>query len=95
MLKRLKEGVMLEDGEAKFDQIHFSGGEGANTWYHVVLHEGKNKEVRRLWESQGVTVSRLTRVRYGDLTLPSYLKFGRWQDVEGDDLKGLLKKVGF
>lgn len=94
MLKRLKTGVMLEDGEAKFDSIQFSGGEGANSWYHVILHEGKNKEVRRLWESQGVTVSRLTRVRYGDLTLPPYLKMGRWEELEGEALKNLLRHVG-
>jgi 23S rRNA pseudouridine2605 synthase len=94
MLRRLKTGVMLEDGEAKFDSIHFSGGEGANSWYHVTLHEGKNKEVRRLWESQGVTVSRLNRVRYGDLTLPPYLKMGRWEELEGEALKHLLRHVG-
>lgn len=94
MLRRLKTGVMLEDGEAKFDSIQFSGGEGANSWYHVTLHEGKNKEVRRLWESQGLTVSRLTRVRYGDLTLPPYLKMGRWEELEGENLKNLLKQVG-
>ncbi len=94
MLQRLKNGVMLEDGEAKFDTVHLSGGEGANVWYHVTLHEGKNKEVRRLWESQGVTVSRLTRVRYGDLTLPPYLKMGRWKELEGTELKSLLHQVG-
>lgn len=93
MLRRLKAGVMLEDGIAKFDQIRLSGGEGANVWYHVILHEGKNKEVRRLWESQGVTVSRLTRVRYGDLTLPPYLHFGRWEELEGPRLQSLLKQV--
>lgn len=94
MLRRLKKGVMLDDGEAKFDEIRLSGGEGVNVWYHVVLHGGKNKEVRRLWESQGVTVSRLTRVRYGDLTLPPYLKFGRWKELEGNELTNLLKHVG-
>lgn len=93
MLRRLKTGVMLEDGEAKFDDIQLSGGDGANVWYHVILHEGKNKEVRRLWESQGVTVSRLTRVRYGQLTLPPYLRAGRWQELEGGDLAGLLRQV--
>lgn len=95
MLDRLKNGVMLEDGEAKFDDIQLSGGDGSNVWYHVVLHEGKNKEVRRLWESQGVTVSRLTRVRYGELTLPPYLKPGRWKELEGPDLVNLLKMVDY
>lgn len=95
MLTRLKTGVMLEDGEAKFDSVMLSGGEGANVWYHVILHEGKNKEVRRLWESQGVTVSRLTRVRYGHLTLPPYLRPGRWKELEGEELNSLLKLVEF
>lgn len=94
MLRRLKNGVMLEDGEAKFDDVYLSGGDGSNVWYHVVLREGKNKEVRRLWESQGVTVSRLTRVRYGELALPPYLKAGRWQELEGSDLVDLQKHVG-
>lgn len=93
MLANLKKGVMLDDGGAKFDSITLSGGEGMNTWYHVTLHEGKNKEVRRLWESQGVTVSRLTRVRYGDLTLPPYLKPGRYQELEGTELQSVLKQV--
>lgn len=93
MLRRLKKGVMLDDGEAKFDDIRLSGGSGLNVWYHVILHEGKNKEVRRLWESQGVTVSRLTRVRYGDLMLPPYLKPGRWDELENSNLTSLLKKV--
>jgi len=93
MLHRLKTGVLLEDGEAKFDTIQLSGGDGANVWYHVTLHEGKNKKVRRLWESQGVTVSRLTRVRYGEVTLLSYLRPGRWKELEGPELKKLLKTV--
>src|SRR5690606_12491910 len=71
MIARLEEGVLLEDGMARFTDIHYFDGDGKNKWYHVVLMEGKNREVRRLWESQGVTVSRLKRVRYGCIFMPS------------------------
>jgi len=94
MLQRLKTGVMLEDGMAKFDAIQFAGGEGANSWFHVILHEGRNKEVRRLWESQGVAVSRLIRVRYGQIHLPGYLRTKKWQALDKKDIQSLLKKVG-
>ncbi len=70
MLRQLSHGVELNDGMAKFDRIIDSGGEGTNHWYHVVLKEGKNREVRRLWESVGVEVSRLVRVRYHSFNLP-------------------------
>jgi 23S rRNA pseudouridine2605 synthase len=72
-IKALLKGVTLDDGLAKFKRIDFKGGEGTNTWYHVVLNEGRNREVRRLWESQNVQVSRLIRIRYGKLTLPRFL----------------------
>ncbi|MCP6374113.1 hypothetical protein NL455_29975, partial [Klebsiella pneumoniae] len=66
MLENLKQGVMLEDGPAKFTDIQEApGGEGLNHWYHCVVMEGRNREVRRLWESQGLVVSRLKRVRFG------------------------------
>lgn len=93
ILNRLKQGVMLDDGEAKFEKIVDAGGEGANHWYHVVLTEGKNREVRRLWESQGVVVSRLIRLRYGDLTLPRFLQRGRWYELEPEAVKQLLAKI--
>jgi 23S rRNA pseudouridine2605 synthase len=70
MLQRLKTGVELEDGMAHFDDIKFFAGEGANKWYHVVVKEGRNRLVRRLWESQEIIVSRLMRVRYGPAILP-------------------------
>ena len=74
MIERLKIGVELEDGPAHFEDVQFSAGEGANKWYHVVVKEGRNRLVRRLWESQEVTVSRLTRVRYGPAVLPERTK---------------------
>jgi 23S rRNA pseudouridine2605 synthase len=93
-LERLRSGVQLEDGEAHFDRLVDAGGEGANHWYHVTLREGRNREVRRLWESQGVAVSRLTRVRYGNVTLPRSVRPGRFADLKGPDLEGLLALVG-
>lgn len=77
MLARLKAGVELDDGKAAFDEILDAGGEGANHWYHVILREGRNREVRRLWESQGVKVSRLIRVRYAYFTLERSLRPGK------------------
>ncbi|MDI1352984.1 MAG: pseudouridine synthase [bacterium] len=76
-LSRLEKGVTLDDGVAKFNKIEFRGGEGSNTWYHVTLTEGRNREVRRLWESQGIEVSRLIRIRYGMLFMPRYLTRGQ------------------
>lgn len=79
-LLQLKKGVQLEDGMAKFKKIEYRGGEGTNAWYHVTLAEGRNREVRRLWDSQGVEVSRLIRIRYGTLYMPRFL--ARGQSVE-------------
>ncbi|HEY0635995.1 MAG TPA: 23S rRNA pseudouridine(2605) synthase RluB [Gammaproteobacteria bacterium] len=93
MLKHLQEGVELEDGKASFDSIVDAGGEGANHWYHVTLLEGRNREVRRLWESQGVVVSRLIRVRYGPVTLPRWLRDGKFEDVPEHQLRALLELV--
>ena len=95
MLKRLREGVTLEDGVARFDEIREAGGEGANHWYHVILREGRHREVRRLWESQGVTVSRLTRVRYGPVTLRRGLHPGHWDELDEAQMVELLQAVGY
>jgi len=94
MLKRLKEGVELDDGPAHFDVVAKAGGDGANQWYHVILREGRNREVRRLWESQGVQVSRLMRVRYGAVSLPRGQRPGRWEELPDDAVNALRKSVG-
>ena len=92
--EQLLAGVQLEDGFAKFTDIHDSGGTGLNHWYHVVLMEGRNREVRRLWESQGITVSRLKRVRFGPVFLPSAAKVGHWIEMEPEKVDELSKMVG-
>ena len=89
ILTALKEGVMLEDGPAKFEKIIDGGGQGANHWYNVILREGRNREVRRLWESQGVTVSRLMRVRYGPITLPRAVRPGKTQELTEQEVRAL------
>jgi len=94
MIERLKEGVLLDDGVAKFTDVRFFDGEGQNKWYHVVLMEGKNREVRRLWESQGVAVSRLKRVRYGCIFLPSNVPVGTWVELSQREVNDLSDLVG-
>jgi 23S rRNA pseudouridine2605 synthase len=92
-LQRLQEGVMLEDGMAAFASIQDAGGAGANHWYHVIVREGKNREVRRLWESQGLQVSRLIRIRYGPINLPRNVRAGHFQDLQQDEVKALYATV--
>lgn len=89
-LTLLQRGVKLEDGMAAFDDIREAGGEGANHWYHVTLKEGRNREVRRLWEAVGLTVSRLIRVRFGNLSLPRNLPRGAWRDATEEEVGELL-----
>jgi len=89
-IANLLKGVQLEDGLAKFEKIEFHGGEGSNAWYHVVLKEGKNREVRRLWASQGVEVSRLIRVRYGSLSLPRFLSRGKSYELTSQEAETFL-----
>lgn len=94
MLQRLRKGVMLEDGMGKFDTIKYQGGEGMNHWFHVTLKEGRNREVRRLWESQEMQVSRLIRVRYGKIELPRNLPRGGWSEMGLDQVNYLRSEVG-
>jgi len=93
-LEKLKQGVELEDGKAKFDAIRFFGGEGANKWYHVIVSEGRNRLVRRLWESQEVIVSRLMRVRYGPVVLPERLKARTFYELTDKELDLLFEFAG-
>ncbi|MCA6058364.1 MULTISPECIES: 23S rRNA pseudouridine(2605) synthase RluB [Oceanospirillaceae] len=94
MIERLKEGVMLDDGIARFTDVKFFDGEGQNKWFHVVLMEGKNREVRRLWESQGIAVSRLKRVRYGCIFMPSNVPVGTWVELGQREVNDLADLVG-
>ncbi len=94
MLQHLVNGVELEDGMAKFEHIEEAGGEGANHWYHVVLREGRKREVRRLWESQGVSVSRLTRIQFGPIALPPRLRTGKALLLEEEQVVSLYEYAG-
>lgn len=94
MVERLMAGVLLEDGMAKFSDLSPAGGSGINRWFHVTLLEGRNREVRRLWESQGVRVSRLKRVRYGPIFLPSRLTLGKWEELDQKAVDALSGAVG-
>lgn len=91
--QQLLKGVELDDGMARFTSLSAQGGDGANTWYHVTLNEGRNREIRRLWESQGVEVSRLCRVRYGNVLMPKQLRRGAHRYLDDDELKRLLSMV--
>ncbi|MDR5904723.1 23S rRNA pseudouridine(2605) synthase RluB [Franzmannia qiaohouensis] len=88
------EGVMLDDGPARFSDVQEFGGEGINTWFHVVILEGRNREVRRLWESQGLTVSRLKRVRYGNIFLDKRARAGEWTELTQDEVDDLATLAG-
>ena len=94
MLERLKDGVELDDGPARFSDIQEGGGDGINRFFYVVLMDGRNREVRRLWESQGTTVSRLKRVRYGEVFLPSKLKKGQWLELPQRDVDVIYQMAG-
>ncbi|GAB6067096.1 ribosomal large subunit pseudouridine synthase B [Methylothermus subterraneus] len=88
-LEKLRLGVELEDGLARFETIEPAGGEGANRWYKVVVKEGRNRLVRRLWEAAGVTVSRLIRIRYGPIALPVGLKRGQVRELSPAEIRRL------
>jgi 23S rRNA pseudouridine2605 synthase len=94
MRQKLLAGVDLDDGKAAFSKIQNGGGEGINRWYRVVIGEGRNREVRRMFEAVGLTVSRLIRTRYGAMTLPSGLKRGRWEEFEENDVRSLMTAFG-
>jgi len=90
---QLTTGIELEDGLAKFEQLADQGGEGSNRWYQVILKEGKNREVRRMFEVVGMMVSRLTRVRFGPINLPPRLKRGKSMELDEVQVQRLLKLV--
>ena len=94
MRQKLLSGVELDDGKAAFSKIQNGGGEGINRWYRVVIGEGRNREVRRMFEAVGLTVSRLIRTRYGAMTLPTGLKRGRWEELEENDVRALMAAFG-
>ncbi len=94
ILKQLKTSVPLEDGDAHFSDVKESGGQGANHWYNVILKEGRNREVRRLWEHFGFAVSRLMRVRYGDIKLERRVRPSKSEDLTEKELLELYKSVG-
>lgn len=91
--ERLLSGVPLEDGSARFETLEDGGGRGANHWYRLTLREGRNREVRRMFEAVGLTVSRLMRVRYGPLALPAGLARGRYRELDEPDVRALLRSI--
>ncbi|MEO6825157.1 MAG: 23S rRNA pseudouridine(2605) synthase RluB [Nitrosospira sp.] len=90
---QLTTGIELDDGLAKFDHLSDQGGEGSNRWYRVILKEGRNREVRRMFEAAGMMVSRLMRVRFGPINLPPRLKRGKWMELDEAEIKRLLELV--
>ncbi|UZJ45611.1 pseudouridine synthase [Marinimicrobium sp. C6131] len=94
MKRQLVEGVLLDDGVARFTDIVEGAGEGRNRWFYCVVMEGRNREVRRLWESQGVKVSRLKRVRYGNIFIPSHVRVGQWIELNDKEIRDLLLTAG-
>lgn len=94
MKERLQEGVMLEDGVACFTDIVDGAGQGRNRWFYCVVMEGRNREVRRLWESQDVKVSRLKRVRFGNIFIPSHVRVGQWTELDNKEIRDLCVTAG-
>jgi 23S rRNA pseudouridine2605 synthase len=92
--KSLVEGIQLDDGKAAFGSLDYLGGEGSNRWYRVTLQEGRNREVRRMFEAVGVTVSRLIRTRFGDIVLPRNLRRGRWEELDPNLSTALMVQLG-
>ncbi len=92
--QRLLDGVKLDDGLAQFGSIEDGGGEGSNCWYRVTISEGRNREVRRMFEAVGHAVSRLIRIRYGAMLLPRGLKRGAWMELDDGDIRSLVNAAG-
>lgn len=93
IVQQMHEGVLLDGHLCRFTDIQHYGGEGVNQWYHVVIMEGRNREVRRLWESQGLKVSRLKRVRFGPIFIPSTVTRGKFQELPATEIEKLRKAV--
>ena len=93
IITKLKKGIKLEDGIAHFNQITDAGGSGSNHWYHVIVTEGRNRLVRRLWEGVGCTISRLIRIRFGSIYLPAGLRRGHYADLSDEEVALLMKKM--
>ena len=92
-IKKLTNGIELDDGFAKFHRVTLGGGEGANRWYHVVVREGRKREVRRLWEALDFKVSRLIRTRFSDIRLPEKLRANQSEYLKPKQVQALLKSV--
>ncbi|MDD9890239.1 MAG: pseudouridine synthase [Gammaproteobacteria bacterium] len=93
MVQSMHDGIIIDDHLCRFTDIQFYAGEGINQWYHVVIMEGRNREVRKLWESQGLKVSRLKRVRFGPIFIPSSVKRGEFQELSKNEIDKLAKSV--
>ena len=92
--QKLLDGVELQDGPAKFSRVDEAGGDGANRWYRVAISEGRNREVRRIFEAIGLTVSRLIRIRYGSIQLPRSLARGRFQELAPEWVQAWVHDLG-
>ena len=92
-VEKLRLGVQLDDGPARFSDIQRLPGTSGNQWFQVTILEGRNREVRRLWEAVGCTVSRLKRVRYGAARLPKGLRVGTWSEISPRDHRVLRQDV--